>query len=38
MKNNNLENKNDNVCDVFDSYDDIVDRIKTCILKEYDFF
>lgn len=37
MKNNNLENKNEGVCDVFDSHEDVVDRIKTRIPKESEF-
>ena len=27
MKKNNLENKNDDVCEVFDSHDDVVERV-----------
>ena len=37
MKNNNLENKNDDVCDVFNSHEDIVDRVKERIPEEFEF-
>ena len=37
MKNNNLENKNDDVCDVFNSHEYIVDRVKERIPEESEF-
>ena len=37
MKNNNLENRNDDVCEVFDSHEDAVARVKEQMLigEEY---
>ena len=37
MKKNNLENKNDDVCEVFDSHDDVVERVKERIPDENEF-
>ncbi len=34
MKNDNLENKNDDICEVFDSHDDAVARVKEQMLLE----
>jgi predicted transcriptional regulator len=37
MKKNNLENKNDDVCEVFDSHGDVVERVKGRIPDENEF-
>ena len=37
MKNDNLENINDDVCDVFDSHDDAVARVKEQMLLEEEY-
>ena len=37
MKNNHLDNKNDGVCEVFDSHEDVVDRVRTRIPEESEF-
>ena len=37
MKNNNLENENDDVCEVFDSHDEVVARMKESMLLEEEY-
>ena len=37
MKNDNLENKNDDVCEVFDSHEDAVARVKEQMLIEEEY-
>ena len=37
MKNNNLENENDDVCEVFDSHEDAVARVKERMLAEDEY-
>ena len=37
MKNNNLENENDDICDVFDSHDEVVARVKESMLLEEEY-
>ncbi len=37
MKNNNLENKNEDMCEIFDSHEDVVGRVKERIPGETDF-
>ena len=37
MKNNNLENENDDVCEVFDSHEDAVARVKCEMLSEGEY-
>ena len=37
MKNNNLENKDDDVCDVFDSHEDAVARVKERMPSEDEY-
>ena len=37
MENNNLENKNDDMCEVFNSHGDVVDRVKERIPDETEF-
>ena len=37
MKNDNLENKNDDMCEVFDSHEEIVSRVKERIPEETEF-
>ena len=37
MKNDNLENKNDDVCEVFDSHEDAVARVKEQMLVEEEY-
>ena len=37
MKNNNLENENDDVCDVFDSHEEVVARVKESMLLEEEY-
>ena len=37
MKNCNLDDKNDDVCEVFDSHEDVVNRIKGRIPDEDEF-
>ena len=37
MKNNNLENKNDDVCEVFDSHEEVVARVKESMLLEDEY-
>ena len=37
MENNDLENKNDDMCEVFNSHEDVVDRVKERIPDENEF-
>ena len=37
MKNDNLENKNDDVCEVFDSHEDAVARVREQMLVEEEY-
>ena len=37
MKKNNLENENDDMCEVFNSHEDVVDRVKERIPEESEF-
>ena len=37
MENNNLENNNDDMCEIFDSHDDVVSRVKERIPDETEF-
>ena len=37
MKNNNLENENDDVCEVFDSHEEVVARVKESMLLEDEY-
>ena len=37
MENNNLENKNDDMCEIFDSHEDVVSRVKKRIPDESEF-
>ena len=37
MKNNNLENENDDICEVFDAHDDAVARVKEQMLSEEEY-
>ena len=37
MKNNDLENENDDVCDVFDSHDEVVARMKEAMISEEEY-
>ena len=37
MENNNLENNNEDMCEVFNSHDDVVDRVKQRIPNETEF-
>ena len=37
MENNNLENNNEDMCDVFNSHDDVVNRVKQRIPSEEEF-
>ena len=37
MENNNLENKNDDMCEVFNSHEDVVGRVKERIPDENEF-
>ena len=37
MKNNNLENENDDVCEIFDSHDEVVARMKESLLLEEEY-
>ena len=37
MENNNLENKNDDVCDVFDSHEEVVARVKERMPSEDEY-
>ena len=37
MENNNLEKKNYDMCEVFNSHEDVVERIKECIPNENEF-
>ena len=37
MKNNNLENENDDVCEIFDSHDEVVARMKESMLLEEEY-
>ena len=37
MKNDNLENENDDICEVFDSHDDVVARVKEQMLIEDEY-
>ena len=37
MKNNNLENENDDVCEVFDSHEDAVNRVKEKMPSEEEY-
>ena len=37
MKNDNLENKNDDVCEVFDSHEDAVARVREQMLIEEEY-
>ena len=37
MKKNNLENENDDMCEVFKSHEDVVDRVKGRIPEESEF-
>ena len=37
MKKNNLENENDDMCEVFNSHEDVVDRVKERIPDETEF-
>ena len=37
MKNNNLENENDDVCEVFDSHEEVVARVKESMLLEEEY-
>ena len=32
--NNNLENNNDDMCEVFSSHDDVIERVQTRMIKE----
>ena len=38
MKNNNLENENDDVCEVFDAHEDAVARVKERMHSEEEYF
>ena len=37
MENNNLENKNDDICEVFDSHEEAVERVKERMLDEDEY-
>ena len=37
MKNNNLENENDDICEVFDSHEEVVARVKESMLLEEEY-
>ena len=37
MENNNLENKSEDMCEIFDSHDDVVSRVKERIPVESEF-
>ena len=37
MKNNNLENTNDDMCEVFDSHEDVVSRVRERIPDEEEY-
>ena len=37
MENNNLENKNEDMCEIFDSHEDVVGRVKERIPDEAEF-
>lgn len=37
MKNNNLENENDDICEVFDAHEDAVARVKERMLSEEEY-
>ena len=37
MKNNNLENENDDLCEVFDAHEDAVARVKEKMLSEEEY-
>ena len=37
MKNNNLENENEDICEVFDVHDDVVARVKEQMLLEEEY-
>ena len=37
MKKNNLENENDDMCEVFNSHEDVVDRVRERIPDEAEF-
>ena len=37
MENDNLENKNDDICEVFDSHEDVVSRVRERIPDEAEF-
>ena len=37
MENNNLENNNDDMCEIFDSHEDVVSRVKERIPDENEF-
>ena len=37
MENNNLENKNEGMCEIYDSHADVVDRVKERIPDESEF-
>ncbi len=37
MENNNLENKNEGMCEIFDSHEDVVNRVKERIPNETEF-
>ena len=37
MENNNLENKNEDMCEVFNSHEDVVERVKERIPDETEF-
>ena len=37
MKKNNLENENDDMCEVFNSHEDVVERVKERIPDETEF-
>ncbi len=37
MENNNLENKNDDICEVFDSHEEAVERVKERMIDEDEY-
>ena len=37
MKNNNLENNNEDVCEVFNSHEEVVNRVRERIPDEFEF-
>ena len=34
MPDNNIENNNDGVCEVFDSHEDVITRVQKCMVEE----